>query len=275
VCASAYIVAANPALDAGLQRLVSRKAVFFAGLPGTGKSLLVHQLAHLAHSRGRRVHLLQWDVARPIFEAAPAGQRYPIVDGVTHVVIRRAVGLWARTRILEWWQANPGPAHLLLGEVPLAGDRLAELVTPAPDGAEALLASPDCVFVLSVPSNDVRRHIEAERARRFEAPLHARELEDAPPDVMRDTWRDLLASARESGLLRAGTRAGDRYDSGVYRVVYEHLLRHRNSVVLRIDAVLPTQAMSVYNYPDGSVFVLPNPKDVARWIERAEGGFGV
>src|SRR5436309_1145639 len=39
------------------------RCVFFAGLPGTGKSLLIHQLAHLAHARGRRIRLLQWDVA--------------------------------------------------------------------------------------------------------------------------------------------------------------------------------------------------------------------
>ncbi len=69
--------------------------VFFAGLPGTGKSLLVHQLVHVAAGRGRRVHLLQWDVARPVLEASPAGRRYPLADGVTHAVVRtrrRAVG---------------------------------------------------------------------------------------------------------------------------------------------------------------------------------------
>ena len=53
------------------------RLVFFAGLPGTGKSLLLHQLAHLAHARGRRIHLLQWDVARPVFEASEAGPVYP------------------------------------------------------------------------------------------------------------------------------------------------------------------------------------------------------
>ena len=59
------------------------RLVFFAGLPGTGKSLLIHQLAHLAHGRGRHVHLLQRDVARPVFEASRAGRRHPQVHGVT------------------------------------------------------------------------------------------------------------------------------------------------------------------------------------------------
>ena len=44
----------------------------------------------------RTVHLLQWDVVRPLFEASHAGQRYPVVDGVTQPMIRKAVGLWAR-----------------------------------------------------------------------------------------------------------------------------------------------------------------------------------
>src|SRR5919201_3102249 len=52
-----------------LDGLAAQRMVFFAGLPGTGKSFLVHQLTHLAVARGRRVHLLQWDVARPMFEA--------------------------------------------------------------------------------------------------------------------------------------------------------------------------------------------------------------
>jgi adenylylsulfate kinase-like enzyme len=47
--------------------------VFLAGLPGTGKSLLAHQLAHMASDAGRTIHLLQWDVARPVFEASAAG----------------------------------------------------------------------------------------------------------------------------------------------------------------------------------------------------------
>ena len=68
------LLSQGSALLAGLRDLArDARCVFFAGLPGTGKSLLIHQLAHLAHARGRRVHLLQWDVARPAFEASPAG----------------------------------------------------------------------------------------------------------------------------------------------------------------------------------------------------------
>lgn len=63
----------SPLRDALVALGREARMIFFAGLPGTGKSLLIHQLAHLAHARGRRVHLLQWDVARPAFEASAPG----------------------------------------------------------------------------------------------------------------------------------------------------------------------------------------------------------
>src|SRR5262249_56897857 len=96
------VAEADPRLMEQLRALGRRRMVFFAGLPGTGKSLLVHQLVHLAAAAGRRVHLLQWDVARPRFEATAAGRRYPLVDGVTHPVIRRAAGRWARQALVAW-----------------------------------------------------------------------------------------------------------------------------------------------------------------------------
>jgi putative protein kinase ArgK-like GTPase of G3E family len=71
-----------------------KRLVFFAGLPGTGKSLWMHQLTHLASAAGRRVHVLQWDVARPVFDAS--GGNNTRSDGVTHGLIRLAVGRWAR-----------------------------------------------------------------------------------------------------------------------------------------------------------------------------------
>ena len=103
------------------------RLVFFAGLPGTGKSLLVHQLAHLAQGAGRTVHLLQWDTARPRFEASPAGARYPVIAGVTQGVIRKAVGLWVRRAVLEWAAGHAAAEHLLIGETPLVGNRFVEL----------------------------------------------------------------------------------------------------------------------------------------------------
>src|SRR5437867_2336863 len=134
------VIAADAGLYAHLQRLASaQRCVFFAGLPGTGKSLLSHQLTHLAHALGRTVHMLQWDVARPVFEASAAGQRYPVVQGVTHGVIRKAAGLWARQAVVQWHQRYPEAGHLLIGETPFVGHRFIELARQRADAAEPLL----------------------------------------------------------------------------------------------------------------------------------------
>ena len=112
-------------LSAALATLAREpRLVFFAGLPGTGKSLLIRELAHLAHARGRAIHLLQWDVARPVFEAGEAGRRYPQVGGVTHGVIRMAVGRWARTAVVGWHARHPGPDALLNAALVLTRRRL-------------------------------------------------------------------------------------------------------------------------------------------------------
>ena len=244
--------------------------VFFAGLPGTGKSLLIHQLSHLAHTLGRKVFLLQWDLSRPVFEAAPAGQRYPLIDGVTHVVIRRAVGLWAREKVATWSRAHAGRQNLLLGEAPLVGNRLIELVTPADDAAEAALTAATCSFVLPVPSDGVRRHIESERRRRLQTPLHQRELEDASPDVMAGSWRDLVATGRSLGVVASETADDPPYQAETYQAIYERLLQQRQVRVMSLDTLLPTRDMSVYDQPDGCELVLPRPDEVERWVLQAE-----
>ena len=80
---SGIIACADAPLYGALDELAQAgRVICFAGLPGTGKSLMIHQLAHLAHLRGRTISLLQWDTARPPFEASEAGRRYPQVGGV-------------------------------------------------------------------------------------------------------------------------------------------------------------------------------------------------
>ncbi|MGQ4808173.1 hypothetical protein NKDENANG_01540 [Candidatus Entotheonellaceae bacterium PAL068K] len=53
------------------------RMVFFARLPGTGKSLLTHQLAHMAVTAGRIVHLLQWDVVKRYLKPAQMASPTP------------------------------------------------------------------------------------------------------------------------------------------------------------------------------------------------------
>ncbi|MBM4442263.1 MAG: ATP-binding protein [Candidatus Rokubacteria bacterium] len=258
----------DPALHERLARLAgAARMVFVAGLPGTGKSLVIHQLAHLAAETGRTVHLLQWDVARPVFEASAAGARYPVVDGVTQPMIRKAVGAWARGAVVRWARSAPGD-HVLLGETPLVGDRLMELARRRDDEAERVLGDPACRFVIAVPSVEVRRHVEAERERRMSAPRHPREREDAPPHVLRALWADLAGVAHALGI--ATPAAEPAYDPAVYRRVYEALLYRRHTDALTIDTVLPTATTSVYDFAVPSIDLVPDAGEADTAVREAE-----
>ena len=262
--ASRLVVSADRALAERIRVLAAGRLVFVAGLPGTGKSLLAHQLVHAASDAGRQVHLLQWDVARPVFEASPAGRRYPLADGVTHAVIRRAAGLWVRDAVADWSQRQDTPEHFLVGETPLVGNRFVELARRIDDRAEALLASPACRFAIAAPSRDVRRFLETQRERRAANPLHPREREDAPPHVLRDLWHRLAAVAGGT------TSAPTPYDPAVYTSVYERVLRHRNTEIVYLDVILPTERLSVYDFAVAPRDVVPSVADAERFIREVE-----
>jgi hypothetical protein len=242
--------------------------VFFAGMPGTGKSLLVQQLARIAHAAGREVFLLQWDIARPAFEASDAGRAYPQVDGRTHALIRRAAGLWVREAVASWSAELRGATAMLIGEVPLVGNRFVELAQRRDDAAEAVLSAPDCRFVLTLPSSAVKQHIEAERLRRAAAPLDVRELEDAPPHLLAEMWRLLLGAARGLGIEQH--TEGESYDARLYREVYERLLRHRRLEVLALDTVLPAGAISPYDIGVPHVDLMPTADEATSYIRATE-----
>lgn len=248
------------------------RLVFFAGLPGTGKSLLIHQLAHLAHALGRKIDLLQWDVARPAFEASPDGRRYPQAQGVTHGIIRLAVGRWARAAVARWYAGQPGTEHLLIGETPFVGNRLIELARVADDEAESVLNAASTRFIVPVPSRAVRQHLEAERERRAQNPLHARETEDAPPHVLRDLWRQLVSVARTLDL--ATTSADDApYDPRLYEAVYMRILRHRHAQPLALDVILPTTQTSAYHFVVPTRDLLPSDDEVRDCIRATEEAY--
>ncbi len=224
------------------------RAVFVAGLPGTGKSLLMHQLVQLANQQGRAVSLLQWDVARPAIENHAAARAYPAHRGATHGVVRVAVGRWAREAVARWAARAEGSPALLIGETPLVGHRLVELVRCMDDAAERVLSDPRTRFVIPVPSRELRRHLEAERSRRAAQPLHPREREDAPPDVLRDLGRRLAGVGPTHSLAGApAAGAPAPYDPALYCAVYQQVLRRRHVDVLHVDAILPTAAMSPYD----------------------------
>lgn len=248
------------------------RLVFFAGMPGTGKSLLLHQLAHLAVAQDRTVHLLQWDVARPAFEAATSGQRYPAVAGVTHGMIRKAVGMWARDAVEQWYRRYPDSEHLLIGETPFIGNRLIELVHPAPDAAECILRQPTCLFVIPVPSVDVRARIETIRQQRSQKPLHQQETEDAPPMVLQALWQEVYRIASLLGIITSTEihESEPAFDPILYQRVYQALLTHRHCQVMMVQTALPTAKFSPYNFAMSTYHITPSAHDVTAYVRDAE-----
>ena len=239
------VIPASSALHRRLETIAATQRIaVFAGLPGVGKSFLVQQLAILASQVGRRVHLFQWDVVRSAFETPAMLARYPEVNGFTHAMIKKAVGLWIRGAIVAWDHRYAGREHLLIGECALVGDRLLELVQPAADPCERLLAGTDTLFLLPVPSHQVREAIEQRRAQTTASPRHPREALDAAPNVVRQHWAEIYRTAVQLGL--TSRMDAVPYQPDIYRDVYLHWLRHRRVEVLELDAVFPV-TRSVYD----------------------------
>lgn len=247
------------------QLATKQRMIFLAGLPGTGKSLLIQQLAVMAQQAGRTVHLLQWDVTRAVFETTALLQQYPEIDGVTHPAIRKAVGLWARDAVRRWHEDHDA-SHLLIGEVPLIGNRLTELTQPLDDVAEPLLKDPACCFVIPTPSKAVRQVIEAARAHTIAQPRHEKEARDAQPNVLQMLWEEVAGIGKKLGLTDGENPA---YDPAVYTAVYQHLLQHRHHQTLPINTVL-TPNGSAYALQISGSELAATPAEVAHIMQQIE-----
>ena len=197
-----------------------KRFIFVAGIPGVGKSLYVQQLALLAQAAGRKVHLFQYDVTRMAFEGSRIGlEKYPEIDGFTQPAMRKAVGLWAREGVAAWDQNFSDQSHILIGEVPLIGNRLIELVQRHDDEPEALLSGDQAYFVVPVPSVRIRNRIEASRKATIANPRNAKEVKDAQPQVIRQNWEEayrLGVILGKATPVPAGDEQAPTYDPAVY-----------------------------------------------------------
>lgn len=247
--------------------------VFFAGLPGVGKSLMLQQLTLMAQEAGRTVHLIQWDTTRPIFETPELMTKYPEIDGVTHPMIRKAVGMWARQGVAEWDRAHDKPEHMLIGEVPLVGNRLMELAKPHDDDVESILSSVKTQFMIPVPSQAVRDVIEAQREKTIVDPRHEKETKDAPPNVLRALWHDLYQLAIELGIID-GQADEVSYTPEIYKSVYQHLLQHRYGQALMIDEVLKPSG-SAYDFETKIPELSATPEQVNDIMTHLETQFDI
>lgn len=254
--------------------------IFICGLPAVGKSQLIDQIGLIAQEQERSIHLLHWNSAREPFERPPFVDRYPETDGVTHPVVRKAVGTWSRRAVQAWAEQHNAPHHLLIGEIPLIGNRLLELIMPQDDAAESILISDEALFLVPVPAWDLRNLIDARRS----GPNEDEETEPefsgengptrdrlgAPPNVLRDLWREINGIARHIGLTKA--RPDAEYNPYIYGGVYEALLKHRNSRMLLIEEIDPyyTSEESVErHYPE----LRPTAAEAARELEATDSRY--
>lgn len=240
---NSIILAPDSTVYQAFDAATSKRMVFFTGLSGVGKSLYIQQFSKMAEQAGRTIHLLQWDVTRKAFENDEGLTQYPEIDGVTHSMIRKAVGLWTRKGLQDWHHQYPGEEHILIGELPLIGNRLIEVVQQHQDSVETLLASEQAQFFLPVPSKAVREHIVGCRSQSIDNPNHQREAADAPPTVVNAHWEEIRQIAITLEL--ADKDCAKDYDPAIYSAAYEHLLQHRHSATLPINEILDTQG-SVY-----------------------------
>ena len=252
------------------QAAQSKRMIFLVGLPGTGKSLLIQQLSLIANGVGRTVHLMQYDMARSAFESAKILAKYPETDGVTHPMVRKAVGLWSREAVQSWHQQNGDPTHLLIGELPLIGNRLIELVQPLADRAEALLAGEKALFLIAVPSVEVRAVIEKARTRTIADPQHEKETLDAPPHVLQALWQEMAVLAQRLGLIEDEQPIA--YSPSVYARTFEALLQQRNCQTLRIEDLLQPVG-SVYELDVVASELRANASDAARILREIEDAY--
>jgi hypothetical protein len=253
------------------QLISSQRLVVFVGLPGVGKSLLTQQLALMAHQAGRKVHLLQWDVARrPFATDEYVVTNYPEVDGVTHGVVRKAMGLWVRVAVGQWYHNHPGEAEMLIGEAPLIGNRLIELVQRHDDDIEPLLGSSAARFVIPIPSRELRRTIEGKREASSTNPHHEREHADAIPQVLQAAWLEVYRVAQELKITSTVTGNQIEYDPDIYQGVYSTLLKHRHGRRLPLTMRLPTDNLSACDISLQQGQLAPKKDEVRTYIAQVE-----
>ena len=156
-------------------------------------------------------------------------------------------------------ESTPRSQSLLIGEVPLIGHRLVELVQVHADDAEPLLTDASTLFVTPVPSVAVRAAIERARQRTFANPTNPRESQDAAINIVQESWAEIRALAVEIGVAPPVSQSGAPFDPHLYAAVYRHLLRRRNALTVHVDVEL-AQTASVYDHAVDVIDIVPTPR---------------
>lgn len=241
------------------------QCVVIVGLPGTGKSLLLRDAARFAVEKGRRVHLLQWDVVRICWDTPDVLARFPEVDGVTHAGIRYASGLWVRTAVADWFRKCAAEGDLLIVEAPIVGHRFAELAKKLNDELEEYIAGQKTRFVVVAPTVPLQSALRQRRALEGDARQHELEKHNASVAVLD---MQIAAIERVAPTLGISPQSPGAYDPDLFVSVMRTILKHRNVMVLRPDKIINTCG-SVYDLEQGIVRIQATPQDVADTIARA------
>lgn len=244
----------------------NNRMVFMTGLLGTGKTLMIQQLALLAHEAKRNVHFLQYDIARQAFETFENLAKYPEKDGVTHPAIRKALGLWVRNAVLKWHTEHPNPKDILIAELPLIGNRLLELAEIKQDALEPILSSKETLFTIPIPSWEVREVIEERRQSKFE---NNQEQLDSAPNVLRDLWQEVNSVARQIGLTK--TKPDTPYNPYIYGGVYEALLKNRHVQTLILEQIYQPKNGLAQDVIQSQLKA--NPEQVKHYLKEVETSY--
>jgi len=232
---SSLIPKSSPVYSTLKSAATTAKVVVFSGLPGVGKSLYINQFKDIAIQEGKKVTVIQWDVARKAFETPEIAKRFPTGKGEVHNGLKLSVGKWLIDTFEKWIASNKEGNGLLLIEAPLVGHRFVELAhRQSATALERILSSDAFQVIVPIPSKEVREKIEQDR--NAQVAENAKTWSGAKPSVMLSLWKEICGIANEMG--EAISMEGQPpYDPDIYNFVFGKLLKHRRFIPLYINEI--------------------------------------
>jgi len=238
---NSIIPTSSPVYKALEKAAKTAKAVVFSGLPGVGKSLYINQFQLIATTAGKKVTVIQWDIARKSFETPEIAKRFPMGKGVVHNGVKLSVGKWLTDTVKNWLLSATSDKEILLIEAPLVGHRFIELASLQKDLLlEDFFSSDAFQIIAPIPSKKVRAKIEADRKAQISE--DAKVWTGAKPSVMLMLWKMICGIANEFGQT-IPMDGQPPYDPAIYEFVFEKILQHRHFIPLHIDEIYPIEVV--------------------------------